>query len=89
MSTSSPTLVLVQVDPEVLGRLKGVSVKMLMHHSRNSEQKQWDETLVLCLNGMGRLLKAHLPLVVPMQAFPQVRAVAITSGWLLKCCAHP
>ena len=45
---------------------------MLMHHSRNSEQKQWDETLVLALSGMGRLLRAHLPLLVPMQAFPQV-----------------
>lgn len=56
---------------EVLGRLRGVSVKMLMHHSRNSEQKQWDETLVLALSGMGRLLRAHLPLLVPMQAFPQ------------------
>jgi len=52
--------------------LRGVSVKMLMHHSRNSEQKQWDETLVLALSGMGRLLRAHLPLLVPMQAFPQV-----------------
>ena len=61
-----------QTKGEVLGRLRGVSVKMLMHHSRNSEQKQWDETLVLALSGMGRLLRAHLPLLVPMQAFPQV-----------------
>lgn len=63
---------MVQTKGEVLGRLRGVSVKMLMHHSRNSEQKQWDETLVLALSGMGRLLRAHLPLLVPMQAFPQV-----------------
>ena len=62
-----------QTKGEVLGRLRGVSVKMLMHHSRNSEQKQWDETLVLALSGMGRLLRAHLPLLVPMQAFPQVQ----------------
>lgn len=62
-----------QTKGEVLGRLRGVSVKMLMHHSRNSEQKQWDETLVLALSGMGRLFRAHLPLLVPMQAFPQVR----------------
>ncbi len=40
---------------------KGRSVKMLVHHSRNSEQKQWDETLVLVLNGMGRLLRVFLP----------------------------
>ncbi len=65
-----------QTKGEVLGRLRGVSVKMLMHHSRNSEQKQWDETLVLALSGMGRLLRAHLPLLVPMQAFPQVLLLA-------------
>jgi len=65
-------VVCLQTKGEVLGRLRGVSVKMLMHHSRNSEQKQWDETLVLALSGMGRLLRAHLPLLVPMQAFPQV-----------------
>ena len=63
---------LLQTKGEVLGRLRGVSVKMLMHHSRNSEQKQWDETLVLALSGMGRLFRAHLPLLVPMPAFPQV-----------------
>ena len=45
---------------------------MLVHHSRNSEQKQWDETLVLSLSGMGRLLRVHLPLITPMEAFPQV-----------------
>jgi len=66
------SVVCLQTKGEVLGRLRGVSVKMLMHHSRNSKQKQWDETLVLALSGMGRLLRAHLPLLVPMQAFPQV-----------------
>ena len=45
---------------EVLGKLRGESVKMLVHHSRNSQQKQWDETLVLALSGTGRLLRAHL-----------------------------
>ena len=73
----------------MLGRLRGVSVKMLMHHSRNSEQKQWDETLVLALSGMGRLLRAHLPLLVPMQAFPQVwpHSASLT---LLSCLLlHP
>ncbi len=41
-----------------------------MHHSRNSEQKQWDETVVIALGGMGRLLKAHLPAVVLLEGFP-------------------
>ena len=43
---------------------------MLVHHSRNSAQKQWDETLVLALQGMGRLLRAHLPLVAALDGFP-------------------
>ncbi|KAK9810126.1 hypothetical protein WJX72_005196 [[Myrmecia] bisecta] len=60
-----------EAKAEVLGKLKGVSVKMLIHHSRNSEQKQWDETLVLALSGMARLLRAHLPILLPMAAFPQ------------------
>jgi len=43
---------------------------MLVHHSRNSAQKQWDETLVLALQGMGRLLRAHLPVLVKLEGFP-------------------
>jgi hypothetical protein len=31
-----------QAQAEVLGKLSGESVKMLVHHSRNSEQKQVD-----------------------------------------------
>ncbi len=61
-----------QANPEVLGKLRGVSVKMLVHHSRNSEQKQWDETLVLALAGMARLLKSHLPLLLTFPAFAEV-----------------
>ena len=63
-----------QAAAEILGRVKGESVSMLVHHSRNSAQKQWDETLVLALGGMGRLLRAHLPLLARMPAFTQVRA---------------
>ena len=76
---------MLQTKGEVLGRLRGVSVKMLMHHSRNSEQKQWDETLVLALSGMGRLLRAHLPLLVPMQAFPQVSHCSVVAEYQDFC----
>lgn len=79
----------VQTKGEVLGRLRGVSVKMLMHHSRNSEQKQWDETLVLALSGMGRLLRAHLPLLVPMQAFPQVPVLPMLCVAAIRQTTHP
>ena len=39
---------------------------MLVHHSRNSVQKQWEETLVLALGGMARILRAHLPILIPI-----------------------
>ena len=61
-----------QAAAEVLGREGGKSVSMLMHHSRNSEQKQWDETLVLGLSGMGRLLRAHLATIASKPEFAQV-----------------
>ena len=50
---------------------------MLVHHSRNSVQKQWDETLVLALGGMARILRAHLPTLVPMPGFSQVHACCL------------
>ena len=62
-----------QNQAEILGKVKGKSVPMVMHHSRNSQQKAWDETLVLALAGMGRLLRGHLPVLVTMPAFPQAR----------------
>lgn len=48
------------------GALLGKGVKMLVHHSRNTEQKQWDETLVLALSGTSKVLRAHLPQVAPL-----------------------
>lgn len=50
----------------VLGQSRGKEVRMMVHHSRNSEQKQWDETVVIALGGMARLLRAHLPAIVGM-----------------------
>jgi hypothetical protein len=37
-----------QAQAEVLGKLSGESVKMLVHHSRNSEQKQVGRLLDRC-----------------------------------------
>ena len=34
-----------------LGTEKGKQVQMLMHHSRNTAQKQWEETIMLVLTG--------------------------------------
>lgn len=54
-----------------LGKDKGKAVLLMVHHSRNSAQKQWDETLVLCLNGMGRLLRSHLAVLSSLAGFDQ------------------
>ncbi|OAE34533.1 hypothetical protein AXG93_1247s1050 [Marchantia polymorpha subsp. ruderalis] len=37
---------------EELGTQGGKTVHMLVHHSRNTAQKQWDETIVLVLGGL-------------------------------------
>lgn len=42
---------------------------MLVHHSRNSEQKQWDETLVLALNGTTKLLRSYLPVLATLEVW--------------------
>ena len=61
-----------QNQSEILGKVKGKNVAMVMHHSRNSQQKAWDETLVLALAGMGKLLRAHFPSIATMPDFVQV-----------------
>lgn len=37
---------------------------LVVHHSHNSEAKQWDETVGLALSGMTRILRAHLAEIV-------------------------
>eukprot|EP00164_Ancoracysta_twista_P007277 GFYU01010299.1.p1 GENE.GFYU01010299.1~~GFYU01010299.1.p1 ORF type:complete len:1193 (-),score=343.40 GFYU01010299.1:31-3609(-) len=47
-------------DQEVnheIGKEKGKAVMMLVHHSRDTASKQWDETKVLALNCVGRVWK--------------------------------
>eukprot|EP00004_Rigifila_ramosa_P015497 TRINITY_DN3599_c0_g1_i2.p1 TRINITY_DN3599_c0_g1~~TRINITY_DN3599_c0_g1_i2.p1 ORF type:complete len:992 (-),score=194.39 TRINITY_DN3599_c0_g1_i2:15-2990(-) len=46
-----------------LGRQNGKTVVMLMHHSRNTAQKQWDETLVVALSGVSRTLANFFPVL--------------------------
>jgi len=62
-------------EAAVLGNSRGQEVRMVVHHSRNSEQKQWDETVVIALGGMARLLRAHLPTVASLGA------KSIGAGW--------
>lgn len=56
-----------------LGTRGGKAVHMLIHHSRNTAQKQWDETLVLVLGGIARLLRSFFPFLRSLRNF--------WSGW--------
>ncbi|WOG82786.1 hypothetical protein DCAR_0101954 [Daucus carota subsp. sativus] len=56
-----------------LGTRGGKAVHMLIHHSRNTAQKQWDETIVLVLGGISRLLRSFFPLLRVLRNF--------WSGW--------
>ncbi|CAN1245367.1 Protein MON2 homolog [Linum grandiflorum] len=52
-----------------LGTRGGKAVHMLIHHSRNTAQKQWDETLVLVLGGIARLLRSFFPFLSSLKNF--------------------
>lgn len=56
-----------------LGTHGGKAVHMLIHHSRNTAQKQWDETLVLVLGGIARILRSFFPFLRSLDNFQ--------SGW--------
>ncbi|XP_051226815.1 uncharacterized protein [Lolium perenne] len=56
-----------------LGTRAGKAVHMLIHHSRNTAQKQWDETIVLLLGGIARLLRSFFPLLQQLNKF--------STGW--------
>jgi hypothetical protein len=49
------------------GKQRGVV--MLLHHSRNTAAKQWDETLVLCLGGLTRVLRGQLAVAAAAPGF--------------------
>ena len=54
-----------------------VGVQLLVHHSRDSVAKQWDETLVLGLNGVVRCLRSLLPLLASGAGFEQLMKEAV------------
>ncbi|GMN25335.1 hypothetical protein TIFTF001_000898 [Ficus carica] len=56
-----------------LGTRGGKAIHMLVHHSRNTAQKQWDETLVLILGGIARILRSFFPFLRSLSSFK--------SGW--------
>ncbi|WOL08916.1 hypothetical protein Cni_G17669 [Canna indica] len=52
-----------------LGTRGGKAIHMLIHHSRNTAQKQWDETIVLVLGGITRLLRSFFPFLQSLSNF--------------------
>lgn len=56
-----------ETEAALIGQSRGEKFRFMVHHSRNTEQKQWDETVVVALGGMARLLRAHLPAIAAME----------------------
>ncbi|CAN6439754.1 unnamed protein product [Victoria cruziana] len=52
-----------------LGTRGGKAVHMLIHHSRNTAQKQWDETIVLVLGGITRIFRSFFPFLLTLNNF--------------------
>jgi hypothetical protein len=69
-----PVTMLLSVPVTHSDATEGKEVKMLMHHSRNTEQKRWEESLMLALGGAAKVLRAHLPTVVHMEGFSEAWA---------------
>ena len=73
---------------QTLGKEGGRPVLMLLHHSRDTASKQWDETWVLALTAFARLFRSFLPLLQPRPAFDAAwrssrstaASIACTSG---------
>ena len=60
LTTTAQSSSTTECDGAILGVDKGQSVHMLVHHSRNSQMKQWDETLSIFIKEIARLLRTHL-----------------------------
>ena len=58
-----------EAEAALLGKSKGAQVRLVVHHSRNTEQKQWDETVVVCLAGMSRLIHSQFERMTGMPGF--------------------
>lgn len=58
-----------EAEAALLGKSKGEQVRLVVHHSRNTEQKQWDETVVVCLVGMSRLMHSQFERMTRMPGF--------------------
>ncbi|EGC38554.1 hypothetical protein DICPUDRAFT_93806 [Dictyostelium purpureum] len=58
-----------KADQERIDSDLGSGVKLLVHHSRNTAQKQWDETQVLSIGGMVRIFKQFFDTLTTLPSF--------------------
>ncbi|CAG8503304.1 19215_t:CDS:10 [Racocetra persica] len=58
----------------------------MVHHSRNTVDKQWDETKVLVLTGMSGIFKNFVPILVDLDDFKQVWGLFLSH--LQDYCLH-
>jgi len=58
-----------KADQERIDSDLGGGVMMLVHHSRNTAQKQWDETIVLSIGGMVRIFKSFFETLFELDSF--------------------
>jgi len=65
-----------------LGTEGGRDVMMMVHHSRDTEAKQWDETWVLALDAAVRLYRGFLPQLLSCASFE--RAWSTLLGFVKK-----
>lgn len=59
-----------RIDTE-LGKEGGKSVIMMVHHTRNTEEKQWNETQVLALQGIVQVFRTYFPTLSALPDFAQ------------------
>ena len=76
-ATSAAATDEVQVE---LGKQGGRSVKLLVHHSRNSVQKQWNETVLISYGGLTRIVRTFAPLLSKLDSFDKMWEKLISQG---------
>eukprot|EP01132_Coremiostelium_polycephalum_P000509 gene509-641_t len=58
-----------KADQERIDSDLGGGVMLLVHHSRNTAQKQWDETQVLSIGGIVRVFKTFFEILITLESF--------------------
>ena len=57
------------LDTPNLGKENGLEVEMMVHHSKNTKQKLWVESLILLLSNLGKFFRTHMLVLVGLEEF--------------------